>query len=476
MAAVPPVVLYEKQPRIYPRSIKGRFRNIKTMMLVLMYAGYLLLPYLRWQRGVGIPDQAVLFDIPHRVFYLFGLTVWPQEVLWLVFLLIFSAALLFFVTGLAGRAFCGYLCPQTLWTDLYYQIEHWLEGERPVRMRLDEGVWGPRKLLIKASKHAIWIAIAVLLGFTFVAYFTDSIRLWQTYFTLDAAFPAYVTSLILGANIYVMGGFMREQLCINICPYGRFQSAMFDENTLIVAYDKRRGELSAGRFKPDKEVSHAARQQAGHGDCIDCGLCVQVCPTGVDIRNGMQYQCISCALCIDACDTVMDKLNWPRGLISYTSENALDNKPVNRWGTKTVAYGLVLAVMLGFLVYSMLHQTRVQVDVRQERQPMYVEMSDGRIQNKYTIKLTNKLGHAAHYTVSLSGLPPQAELYSVQKTLDIPPGKMRMMNVFVRVSPTLLKDEKTEFAFRFRDTEDAIDNQHETSFYVPEHRLKEDRL
>lgn len=472
MATEQPLVYFEKRPKIYPRSIKGRFRDIKTAILGLAYAVFFLLPFVRWDRGPGFPDQAVLFDLPGRAFYIFGLTVWPQEIFWLAILLLFAAVLLFFVTGMAGRVWCGYFCFQTLWTDLFFMIERWIEGERPARMRLDKEPLSVHKIGLKVTKHLLWMLVAFATAFAFTAYFTDSLQLARDFFVLEAAVPAYVTILILSVTTYTMAGLMKEQVCTTFCPYGRFQSVMFDENTMIVAYDKARGEGAKGRHKPQKGVTHEQRQAAGYGDCIDCGLCVQVCPTGIDIRNGLQYQCISCALCIDACDTIMDSMHWPRGLIRYSSENELEHKPTKRWTPKNIAYAAVLSLAVLVFGYSMATRSHMVVDVQQERQPLYVQLSDGRIQNKYIVKVTNKQAQPAAYRIQMAGLP-QAELQVNQEQLAVAPGKTAKVNVFVRVPPQALHEEKQHFEFKITDLSGREEKIYTIDFYAPESLVRD---
>jgi len=330
---------YQARIAIYPRSVKGRFRTLKWGILALAYAVYFLLPWMRWHRDYGAA-QAVLFDIPGRRFYLFDLIVYPQDIFWLAGFLMIAAMLLFLVTGLAGRVFCGYFCFQTLWTDVYMLFERLVQGERPARIRLSKQPWGAEKILKLGTTHALWLLTAFATGLTFTLYWADAPTLFVEFFTGEAPFPAYATTVFLTVTTYVMAGLAREQVCTYMCPYARFQSVMFDRDTLIVSYDDKRGEGSAGRAKVAAGLkSRDERQARGVGDCIDCGYCVQVCPTGIDIRNGLQYQCIHCALCVDACDTIMDKMNWPRGLIRYTSENALEGKPTRLLKLKNIGYG-----------------------------------------------------------------------------------------------------------------------------------------
>ncbi|MDD3530286.1 MAG: cytochrome c oxidase accessory protein CcoG, partial [Gallionellaceae bacterium] len=296
------------------RSIKGTFRNFKNAVLLVGFAVYFLLPWLPWDRP-GAPSQSVLFDIPGRRYMIFDLTVYPQDVFWLSILLFIAAAVLFFITALAGRAFCGYFCFQTLWTDAFMWLEHWIQGERPARLRLYRLPWSNREKLIKvgATKLA-FILLSFWTALTFVFYFGHAPTLLADFFAGQAPAAAYITTLALTASTYLAASTLREHVCTFICPYGRFQSAMYDAETLTVHYDRARGEREQGRAAARAGLrAYDDRRYAGYGDCIDCGLCVQVCPVGIDIRDGLQYKCISCGLCVDACNTIMDKMGYPRG-------------------------------------------------------------------------------------------------------------------------------------------------------------------
>ena len=312
--------LFAKREKIYPREVHGLFAGLRVTAVIVLLAIYYGLPWMQWDGR-----QAVLFDLPARKFYIFGLTLWPQDFLILAFLLIIAAVSLFFFTALAGRLWCGYACPQTVWTELFIWVERAVEGDRPHQMRLDElPRWNPARLRAKVFKHTIWILIAWFTGFTFVAYFTPADTLvdnmmnftlgsWETFWIIFYSFATYGNA-----------GWMREQVCTYMCPYARFQSAMFDDNTLIVSYDNNRGEPRGHRRASE---DHKIR---GLGDCIDCTLCVQVCPTGIDIRDGLQYKCISCSSCIDACNDVMDKMGYARGLIRFTTQNTMQDYRVRQ--------------------------------------------------------------------------------------------------------------------------------------------------
>ncbi len=464
--------LYQKRIPIFTRSVKGRFRRFKTAVLVLAYAIYFLLPWLPWAR-LDAPAQAMLFDIPGRRFLIFGLTIYPQDVIWLALLLFIAAILLFFVTGLVGRAFCGYFCFQTLWTDFFIWIEHKIQGERPARVRLYRQPWEREKLVKIGSTHALWLLASFWTGISFVAYFTYAPQLVTDFFTGQAAAAAYITVGILTLSTYAAAGLMREQICTYVCPYGRFQSVMYEDETLAVHYDARRGEGTSGRAvvragrgivaerrRADAssegapaaerrqtnlsagERALAERHAKGYGDCVDCGLCVQVCPVGIDIRDGLQYKCISCGLCIDACNTIMDSFGFPRGLIRYDSEQNLAAEipapPRVQWKRlKTIGYGVALILMSAYLVYSISTRGSFDRAVNQIRQPLYVVLSDGDIRNRYQIRITNKAAQNQVYVISARGIPDAALDLGNFREITIKPGHSGLVQASVRLSPEL---------------------------------------
>lgn len=449
--------IQEVRITIHPRSVRGRFRMTKWIVLLLGYGVYFLLPWLRWERSHG-PDQAVLFDIPGRHFYIFDLLVHAQDIFWLGAVLIIAALLLFLVTGLAGRVFCGYFCFQTLWTDAFIWIERRIQGDRGARQRLDAQPWGPRKLLLKATTHGLFLLLAFATGFSFVLYWADAPTLTRDFFLGQAAFAAYFTTGLLTLTTYLMAGLLREQVCTYMCPYARFQSVMFDRNTLIVSYDPRRGEGRAGRAPLDREKDdrgREARHQHGHGDCIDCGLCVQVCPAGIDIRDGLQYQCIHCALCVDACDGMMDRLGWPRGLVRYTSENALAGGRTRLLRAKTLGYGLPMLLIGGLLVWAISHQAPLDASVSQVRQPLYVQLSDGAIQNSYEIKLNNKSQQSLILEIRIQGLEG-AELDTGRiERVELLPEQRTSVLARVRMHPPEASALRQDLVFELHPIEPA---------------------
>lgn len=457
---------YQARIPIFPRSVKGRFRSIKWAILALAYSVYFLLPWLRWDRLSG-PSQAVLFDIEARRFYLFDLVVHPQQIFWLAGFLVIAALLLFFVTGIAGRVFCGYFCFQTLWTDVYILIERLVQGERPARIRLAKASWSMEKAAKLGTTHALWLLVAFATGLTFALYWGNAPDLARAVFNGTAPFPAYATTLFLTATTYVMAGLAREQVCTYMCPYARFQSAMFDRDTLIVAYDTARGEGNAGRAKLAKgRKTRGQRQEQGFGDCIDCGYCVQVCPVGIDIRNGLQYQCVSCALCIDACDTIMDSMEWPRGLIGYDSQRHQETgKPTRILKPKTIAYGAILVAAAAALMWNIVSTAALNVSAHQVRQPLYVVLSDGRIQNSYELKLNNLTQAPLRLHVALQGLP-NAELdMGPFGDLVLEPEQRLRLHARVRM-PRRSDVEQLPFQFVFSAPDDPkVSEQREEAFF-----------
>jgi cytochrome c oxidase accessory protein FixG len=442
--------LYQKRIPIVTRSIKGRFRRFKTTVLVLAYSLYFLLPWLPWVRSNG-PAQAVLFDIPGRRFLLFGLAIYPQDVIWLALLLFIAALLLFFVTGLVGRAFCGYFCFQTIWTDFFVWIERRVQGERPARIRLYRQPWNREKLIKVGGTHALWLLVSFWTALSFVRYFGYAPDLLIRFFSADALFAAYLTTALLTLTTYAAAGLMREQVCAYVCPYGRFQSVMVEPQTLAVHYDARRGEREHGRAAARAGLrTLEARHAKGIGDCVDCGLCVQVCPAGIDIRDGLQYPCISCGLCIDACNSIMVSFGFPQGLIRYDAEanlaQAVPTQPRLHWKRlNVIGYGVATLLMSAWLIYSISHRTSFDFDVMQVRQPLYVVLSNGDIRNRYQVRITNKSGADMHYRIAASGLPHGALDLGHFSEIAIPTGHSAQLMASVHLSP-----ESAEHIARFQ--------------------------
>ncbi|GKS74061.1 cytochrome c oxidase accessory protein CcoG [Acidovorax sp. SUPP950] len=397
-AAAEMVSLYEAQKKIYPRSIRGLFARWRWAMVALTQLVFYALPWLQWGER-----QMVLFDLGARRFYLFGLVLYPQDFIYLTGLLIVSAMSLFLFTAVAGRLWCGFACPQTVYTEIFMWIEHRVEGDRSARLRLDAGGWTFEKVRKKALKQFLWIAVALWTGFTFVGYFVPIRQLSGELLAMQGGWQIFWV-LFYGFATYGNAGFMREQVCKYMCPYARFQSAMFDRDTLIVTYDDARGEPRGPRTKT---VDYKAR---GLGDCIDCTLCVQVCPVGIDIRNGLQYECIGCGLCVDACNTVMDKMHYPRGLIRFSTQNGV----AARWGRaqmlrrvlrpRVLIYTAVLVALCVGLLSSLVLRTPLKVDVVRDRAALSRIVAGGQLENIYRLQIMNATESGQRYRIGASGL------------------------------------------------------------------------
>lgn len=456
--------LYFKRIPIVPRSIKGGFRRFKTSVLWLGFAVYFLLPWLPWER-LDAPAQAVMFDIPGRRYLVFGLTVYPQDVFWLALLLFIAAVFLFFMTALVGRAFCGYFCFQTLWTDAFIWLEKLFQGERPARLRLLREPWSSKEKLLKVGGTRLaWGLLSFWTALTFILYFGYAPQLVANFFSGQAPAAAYITTLALSITTYLAAALLREHVCTFICPYGRFQSAMYDPETLAVHYDRKRGEGVSGRKLARTGLrAKDEREAAGHGDCVDCGLCVQVCPVGIDIRDGLQSTCISCGLCVDACNSIMDKMGWPHGLIRYDSEVNLSKPqpepPRLHWKSlKVVGYGVALVLMLAYLIYDMGHRASFEHSIQQIRQPLFVVLSDGTIRNRYQIRLTNISGAAETYAISARGLPPGALDLGNFEAVSIKNGKSVIVQASVSLSPEQARRITTfEFVIRPGQAPEVVD-------------------
>ena len=443
--------MFQKRIPIYTRSVKGTFRNFKNLVLLLAFGVYFGLPWLPWGRNEA-PGQAVLFDLVGRRFFIFDLVIYPQDLILLSLLLFIAAALLFFITGLVGRAFCGYFCFQTVWTDAFIFIESWIQGERPARIRLHKQPWNGEKILKYGLTHALWLLLSFWTAYSFIMYFGYAPELTARFIAGTLPFVAYFTVLILTASTYIAAGLAREQICIFICPYARFQGVMYEPETLAPYYDTLRGEGRAGRAAPHVGAkTREERHAQGVGDCVDCGMCVQVCPAGIDIRKGMQYQCISCGLCVDACNTIMDSVGFPRGLVRYDSEiNIESEKPgkvhIDLLRVRTVGYGVAILVMMSALVYNLATRTEVQLSIQSVRQPLFVVLSDGTIRNRYQIHITNKTSGEQHYHIDARGLPEGALDLGGMNDVKVRSGKSVMVLASVNLNPAVA-DKIGEFEF-----------------------------
>ncbi|MCV6576889.1 MAG: cytochrome c oxidase accessory protein CcoG [Cohaesibacter sp.] len=407
------VELYEKAPKIFPQSVKGRFRTIKWVFMIFALGLYYFLPFVRWDRGEGAPDQAVLIDFTANRFYFFFLEIWPQEFYQITGLLIIASLALFLMNALAGRVWCGYMCPQTVWTDLFFAIERWIEGDRRVQMQAQNQPLTAKRLGQKSLKHFLWLMVAWWTGGAWVLYFTDAPSLVVDLATAQAPMVAYVWIAILTSTTYVLAGHMREQVCLYMCPWPRIQAALTDEWALNVTYRTNRGEPrgSLKRMKARKSEGLPA------GDCVDCGQCVAVCPTGVDIRQGSQMGCIQCGLCIDACDTIMHKIGKPRGLIDYETDINIQRHSEGLTSLykvlrpRTLIYSALILLTAGLMLFAQLNRQLVDLNVLHDRNPLFVALSDGSIRNGYTMRILNKAEEKREFTISLLG---EGQAYSMR--------------------------------------------------------------
>ncbi len=416
---------YEAQKKVYPRSIRGVFARWRWILVFLTQLVFYGLPWLEWGQR-----QSVLFDLDAKRFYLFGLVLYPQDFIYLTGLLIISALALFLFTAVAGRLWCGFSCPQTVYTEIFMWIEHKVEGDRSARMRLDNGGWTFEKIRKKSLKQFLWVAVSLWTGFTFVGYFVPIRQLVGELLAFQGSWQIFWV-FFYGFATYGNAGFLREQVCKYMCPYARFQSAMFDKDTLVVSYDPVRGEPRAPR---NKSIDHKAQ---GLGDCIDCSLCVQVCPTGIDIRNGLQYECIGCGLCVDACNSVMDKVSYPRGLIRYATQNGM----LQRWSSaqmvrrvlrpRVLFYTTVLVGLSVALLTSLSLRVPLKVDVVRDRAALSRLVAGGQLENVYRLQIMNATEAPQRYRIGASGLEGLA--VASEPEVEIGPAESRWVPVLLRI-------------------------------------------
>lgn len=434
------IPLYEKRANIYQKEVSGRFQNLRAVTLLLLAGVYFLGPWLRYG-----DRQAIWLDLPARRFHFFGITFWPQDFILLSWLLITSAFGLFFFTNLAGRLWCGYGCPQTVWTKFFMWIEWLTEGDRNQRILLDRAPWSGRKVWRKTAKHSLWIALSLAVGITFVGYFSPIRELIVSTVTLDLGSTQTIAIAFFAAALYVDAGWMREQICKFACPYARFQGVMFDASTLTIFYDRKRGE-PRGHRRPS-----VAEAKVGLGDCVDCWACVHVCPTGIDIRQGTQYECIGCAACIDACDEIMDKMGYARGLVRYATEKSLAGRPTRVLRPRLAAYGVVFLVMLSGLTYALANRVPLELDILRERNRLYRETSDGDIENVYRLRILNMDQKVHRYAITASGIEGLA--YEGSAEVDVAPGEIRDIPVRLQASARAVHGGSTEIRFAVRTTD-----------------------
>ncbi|RTM12366.1 MAG: cytochrome c oxidase accessory protein CcoG [Bradyrhizobiaceae bacterium] len=452
--------LYEKRRKVYPQSVHGPFRRIKWAILCVTLGLYYLLPFVRWNRGPGLPDQAVLIDLPHRRFYFFFIELWPQEVYYFTGLLILAAMILFLMNAVAGRLWCGYLCPQTVWTDLFYAVERWVEGDRRERMQGDKRYWTFDHIRKVALKHFLWIMIAWWTGGAWVLYFDDAPTLVKELATFQAPFIAYLWIGILTATTYVFAGHAREQMCIYMCPWPRIQAALTDEWALNVTYRRDRGEPRMSVKKADAARAHGDPA----GDCVDCHQCINVCPTGVDIRHGIQLGCIQCGLCIDACDNVMQEIGRPKGLIGYDTDINMQRRregkpPLYRIvRARTLIYTAAIAIVGSIMLYSLATRSSMSINVLHERNPLFVQLADGGVRNDYTVRLLNK-GGTRSFAIEVKNLPgASVRIAGVDRKADgrliveVGQDQTREVRMSVQVPPAQMPKAATDIEIEATET------------------------
>ena len=447
-----PVDLYAKREKIYTRAFSGTFRNIRRLGGATLFLLFFGTAWLNWDGR-----QAVWWNLPERKFYVFGATFWPQDFMLLSWLLIICAFGLFFITVFAGRVWCGYTCPQSVFTWVYMWAEKVTEGDRNQRMKLDKSPMSANKLLRKTAKHAIWLGVAFLTAITFVGYFTPIRELVPDLLTFNiGGWAAFWVGFFTLAT-YGNAGYLREQVCIYMCPYARFQSVMFDKDTLIVSYDTQRGE----RRGPRKKTADYKAQ--GLGDCIDCTLCVQVCPTGIDIRDGLQIECIGCAACVDACDAVMDKMGYPRGLVGYTTEHNLSGEKTHLLRPRLIGYAMALVAMMGLFSFALANRPLVKLDVLKDR-VLFRENEQGHIENVYTLKIMNKAQKDQTYVIEAKGL--DGLIYEGRREVRAVAGEVVNLPVELSIPAEKLPSSTNEISFHIRSVDDPSINDDADSRFI----------
>ena len=442
--------------RIYVRAIDGLWSSLRRRMGWIAMLFFLLLPWIPWGNR-----QAVWFNLSEQKFHVFGLTIWPQDLTLLAAIFVIAAFALFFVTTYLGRVWCGYTCPQTVWTFMFIWFEEKLEGARNKRIKLDQMPWSFNKIWRKTAKHIAWILLSLMTAMTFVSYFVPSREVYIDVYTLNASGGIYIWVVFFTLATYGNAGWMREIMCIHMCPYARFQAAMFDKNTYIVGYDTKRGETRGPRSRKDDP------KELGLGDCIDCDLCVQVCPTGIDIRNGLQYECINCGACIDACDNTMERMGYAKGLISYTTENKLEGIKEKVLRPKLIGYGVVLAVMILVFLYASATIAPVRMDIIRDRNQLYRENNQGLIENTFTLKILNKTEAPHEYTMSVEGLN-NYKWYG-PTSVTIAAGEVLTLPISIGIDPVELSRSVTNIAIQVKthvDGQEVVVEQ-ESRFFSP---------
>lgn len=448
------VDLYASREKIYTRAFTGLFRNLRRAGGALLFILFFGTVWLNWEGR-----QAVWWNLPERKFHIFGATYWPQDFMLLSWLLIICAFGLFFITVFAGRVWCGYTCPQSVFTWVFMWAEKVTEGDRNQRMKLDKQPMSGNKLARKVAKHAIWLGVSLATAVTFVGYFTPIRELIPELLTFESSGWAVFWVGFFTLATYGNAGWLREQVCIYMCPYARFQSVMFDQDTLIVSYDPRRGE-SRGPRKKDADY-----KAQGLGDCIDCKMCVQVCPTGIDIRDGLQIECIGCAACIDACDSIMEKMNYPKGLISYTTEHNLSGRQTHLLRPRLIGYAVALVVMIGLFAWAVANRPIVELDVLKDR-VLFRENERGYIENVYTLKIMNKAQRDMTYVITADGL--DGLVYEGKREVRALAGEVYSFPVELSIAPEKLPSSANNIVFHVQSADDpSIKNDADSRFIGP---------
>ncbi|MDX1921754.1 MAG: cytochrome c oxidase accessory protein CcoG [Alphaproteobacteria bacterium] len=471
-ADAPKIKFFEKARRIYPKDITGTFRRLKWAVMAVLLAIYYFTPFIRFDRGPHVPSQAILIDMEGRRAYFFMFEIWSQEVYYFAGILILAALFLFFATSLFGRVWCGYACPQTVWTDLFVKVEHFIQGDHVARQRLDKGQWNFNKIWRKVVTHILWIVIGAATGGAWTLYFTDAPTLIDQIIHLSVPWQTQIWIYALTASTYIMAGFAREQVCAYMCPYARFQSGMFDRGTLIISYDKERGEPRGSHKKGDSWDNRGA--------CVDCNACVQVCPVGIDIRNGLQYQCIACGLCIDACNDIMDKVGLPGNLIRYDTANNQEARAAchskgevfkeknHLLRPRTIYYVCVMTLVCAIMLYSLLGRAPFTLNVLHERNPLFVTLSDGSVRNSYKIHILNRNLHDQTFALSVNGVDVKS--IKILAATEVEPEKLGVLadsvgEFRVTVAAELpSKEVRRDIEFVIRSTSDGSEARTKTMF------------
>ncbi|MDP2699564.1 cytochrome c oxidase accessory protein CcoG [Thalassospira sp.] len=468
--------LFETRKKVYPKRVSGKFRNLKWVALIVLLLIYWVVPWLRWDRGPSAPDQAVLIDMDLGRAYFFFIEIWPQEVYYITGLLILAAVGLFLATSLFGRIWCGYGCPQTVWTDLFMLVERYIQGDRNARMKLDKSPWGFEKIWKLGTTHLAWLVISAATGGAFVLYFHDAATVVRDVFTGNASVGVYSTIAFLTGSTYLLAGWAREQVCTYMCPWPRFQSAMLDEESMIVTYEGWRGETRG----PIKRKNLARGEVPETGHCIDCYACFNVCPTGVDIRDGLQLECIGCGLCIDACNEMMDKVGFPRDLVRFDS---IQNTRLREHGQatrtriirpRTIFYSFLVVLVSAVMAFGLFNRETLEVNVLRDRNPLFVPLSNGDVRNGYTLKILNKEQAEKTFILTATGVDVR-DFQVIGLTpnqngdfeLDVAPDRVGSFRVFVAADPAVLQDEATPMDFTVTDKVTGATKTYDTVFAGP---------